>query len=119
MPNYNEIFMTQFIQTLAQLSAGVVTAVFAVPVYSYYVKGNLFFSTNEYNEEYEISDINKEKSSNILLIPYCKVTTSKYLFSLNKISSVFVLLFKYKLIRVAKFPNIFWCRVSLIRICQI
>ena len=65
MPNYNEIFMTQFIQTLAQLSAGVVTAVFAVPVYSYYVKGNLFFSTNEYNEEYEISDINKEKSSNI------------------------------------------------------
>jgi|UniRef100_A0A6C0ANG4 hypothetical protein len=65
MPNYNEIFMTQFIQTLAQLSAGVVTAVFAVPVYSYYVKGNLFFSTNEYNEEYEISDINKEKSSNV------------------------------------------------------
>jgi sortase (surface protein transpeptidase) len=65
MPNYNEIFMTQFIQTLAQLSAGVVTAVFAVPAYSYYVKGNLFFSTNEYNEEYEISDINKEKSSNI------------------------------------------------------
>ena len=65
MPNYNEIFMTQFIQTLAQLSAGVVTAVFAVPVYSYYVKGNLFSVTNEYNEEYEISDINKEKSSNV------------------------------------------------------
>jgi hypothetical protein len=65
MPNYNEVFMTQFIQTLAQLSAGVVTAVFAVPVYSYYVKGNLFSVTNEYDEEYEISDINKEKSSNV------------------------------------------------------
>lgn len=63
MPNYNEIFMTQFIQTLAQLSAGVVTAVFAVPVYSYYVKGNLFREYNEYNEE--INDINKEKSSNV------------------------------------------------------
>lgn len=62
MPNYNEIFMTQFIQTLAQLSAGVVTAVFAVPVYSYYVKGNLFREYNEYNEE--INDI-KEKSSNV------------------------------------------------------
>lgn len=65
MPNYNEIFMTQFIQTLAQLSAGVVTSIFAVPVYSYYVKRNLFSVTNEYNEEYEISDINKEKSSNV------------------------------------------------------
>lgn len=63
MPNYNEIFMTQFIQTLAQLSAGVVTAVFAVPVYSYYVKGNLFREYNEYNQE--INDINKEKSSNV------------------------------------------------------
>lgn len=63
MPNYNEIFMTQFIQTLAQLSAGVVTAVFAVPVYSYYIKGNLFSEYNEYNEE--INDINKEKSSNV------------------------------------------------------
>lgn len=63
MPNYNEIFMTQFIQTLAQLSAGVITAVFAVPVYSYYVKGNLFREYNEYNEE--INDINKEKSSNV------------------------------------------------------
>jgi hypothetical protein len=63
MPNYNEIFMTQFIQTLAQLSAGVVTAVFAVPVYSYYVKGNLFREYNEYDEE--INDINKEKSSNV------------------------------------------------------
>jgi len=60
MPNYNEIFMTQFIQTLAQLSAGVLTAVFAVPVYSYYVKGNL---NDEYNQE--LSDINKEKSSNV------------------------------------------------------
>lgn len=63
MPSYNEIFMTQFIQTLAQLSAGVVTAVFAVPVYSYYIKGNLFREYNEYNEE--INDINKEKSSNL------------------------------------------------------
>ena len=63
MPNYNEIFMTQYIQSLAQLSAGVVKAVFAVPVYSYYVKGNLFREYNEYNEE--INDINKEKSSNI------------------------------------------------------
>lgn len=66
MPNYNEIFMTQFIQTLAQLSAGVITAVFAVPVYSYYVKGNLFSVTNEFNEyNEEISDIKKEKSSNV------------------------------------------------------
>lgn len=63
MPNYNEIFMTQFIQTLAQLSAGVVTAVFAVPVYSYYVKGNMFREYNEYNEE--INDLNKDKSSNV------------------------------------------------------
>ena len=84
MPNYNEIFMTQFIQTLAQLSAGVVTAVFAVPVYSYYVKGNLFSVTNEYNEEYVyhlFNDIIKEDS-------YCIK---------NKIFDYVLFLFRHKI----------------------
>lgn len=33
---YYNIFMKNFVQTLAQLSAAVVTSTFAVPLYSYY-----------------------------------------------------------------------------------
>lgn len=64
MPNYNEIFMTQFIQTLAQLSAFLTSSLLAVPVYSYYVKGRL----QEYNESYvdefkSSNNVNDDKSS--------------------------------------------------------
>lgn len=40
MTDYYETFIVQFIQTLAQLSAGILTASVAVPMYSFYVRGN-------------------------------------------------------------------------------
>lgn len=40
MTDYYETFIVQFIQTLAQLSAGILTASVAVPMYSFYVHGN-------------------------------------------------------------------------------
>lgn len=36
---YYNLFMNQFIQTLAQLSAVLVTSTLAVPAYSYYTRG--------------------------------------------------------------------------------
>jgi hypothetical protein len=36
--DYYNLFMSQFIQTLAQLSAALVTSTLAVPAYSYYTR---------------------------------------------------------------------------------
>jgi hypothetical protein len=38
--DYYNIFMQQLVQTLAQLSASLLSAAFVVPLYSYYVKGS-------------------------------------------------------------------------------
>lgn len=50
MADYYEIFMTQFVTTLAQLTAGILSASVAVPVYSYYTRGT--FTLSEYNDHY-------------------------------------------------------------------
>jgi hypothetical protein len=52
---YYNLFMKQFVQTLAQLSAVLVSSTLAVPAYSYYMKGGLFKSkyTNDNNNEKE------------------------------------------------------------------
>jgi hypothetical protein len=38
--NYSELFINTFIQTVAQLSAVLVSGSLAVPVYNYYIKSN-------------------------------------------------------------------------------
>jgi DNA-directed RNA polymerase subunit M/transcription elongation factor TFIIS len=38
--NYSELFINTFIQTLAQLSAVIISGSLAVPVYNYYIKNN-------------------------------------------------------------------------------
>lgn len=57
--NYYEIFMTQFVKTLAQLSAGILSASVAVPMYSYYVHGrfNLFDNKDQYDELHKTSSM--------------------------------------------------------------
>jgi hypothetical protein len=36
--NYSELFINQFIQTLAQLSAVIISGSLGIPVYNYYIK---------------------------------------------------------------------------------
>ena len=63
--DYYNVFMKQFIQTLAQLSAAIVTSAVAVPVYSYYTKGFLFKGNNSsINEVYELED-DSDESENV------------------------------------------------------
>jgi len=52
---YYNLFMKQFIQTLAQLSAVLVTSTLAVPAYTYYTRRNLVnnqTNTYPYNEDF-------------------------------------------------------------------
>jgi hypothetical protein len=50
--SYYEIFMKQFVQTLAQLTAAAVTTSVAVPLYNFYVRrNNLYQNTYEVNQE--------------------------------------------------------------------
>lgn len=48
--DYYNLFMSQFIQTLAQLSAALVTSTLAVPAYSYYTR------------RFNVVDVNYEKT---------------------------------------------------------
>ena len=52
--DYYQIFMTQFIQTLAQLSAAVLTTSLAVPLYNFYVKRTA--QNKITSEEYEVNE---------------------------------------------------------------
>lgn len=66
-PEYYNIFMKQFMQTLGQLGAAVVTSALAVPVYSYYTR-NLLSKKNTVNEVYSTeNEFNKnlDESDNI------------------------------------------------------
>ena len=68
---YYDIFMKQFMQTLGQLGAAVLTSTLAVPVYSYYTGNSLLpkkecinevYSTeNEFNKNLNESDNITEK----------------------------------------------------------
>lgn len=63
--DYYNVFMKQFIQTLAQLSAAVVTSAVAVPVYSYY-KQTSFYKKPLSDEVYEFNNENDvEESENV------------------------------------------------------
>jgi hypothetical protein len=50
-----DIFITQFTQTLAQISAGAVGAFFAVPLYKYYLnksyQNNVVIDSNDFETE--------------------------------------------------------------------
>lgn len=59
--DYYNIFIKQFIQTLAQFSAAIITSAVTVPVYSYYKRSSLMSS----NEVYEFNHDNVEESENI------------------------------------------------------
>jgi len=69
---YYDIFMKQFMQTLGQLGAAILTSTLAVPVYSYYTRNSLLlpkkecinevYSTeNEFNKNLNESDNITEK----------------------------------------------------------
>ena len=73
---YYQIFINQFIQTLAQLSAVIISGSLAVPVYSYYVKGravqqrdssryseNQFLNVNKSTENENDSDSENDSNS--------------------------------------------------------
>jgi hypothetical protein len=63
--DYYNLFMKQFIETLAQLSAVLVTSTLAVPAYTYYSKRNLVKNGNNqpynqpYNQQYNQTYNNK------------------------------------------------------------
>lgn len=66
---YYDVFMKQFMQTLGQLGAAVVTSALVVPVYSYYSRNFLSSSKNQsvnevYNTETEFNK-NLDESDNI------------------------------------------------------
>lgn len=50
--NYSELFINQFIQTLAQLSAVIISGSLGIPVYNYYIKSykNSQINNNENND---------------------------------------------------------------------
>lgn len=53
--NYQDLFIKQLVQTLAQISAGLLSSSIAIPIYSYY---KTKFMTNSF--EYEDLDENNE-----------------------------------------------------------
>jgi hypothetical protein len=70
--SYYEIFMKQFVQTLAQLSAAAVTTSVVVPLYNFYIRRNDVYKNTyekvnqeeeEEEEEEEDQEMNKEDSS--------------------------------------------------------
>jgi hypothetical protein len=56
--------MNQFIQTLAQLSAVLVTSTLAVPAYSYYTRGTFFKPKVEF-EEFESDELESSSKDNV------------------------------------------------------
>lgn len=72
---YYEIFMKQFIQTLAQLSAAALTTTLAVPLYNFYIKQRTYTyeevnleedleeETEEENKEENVKDDSSDTSS--------------------------------------------------------
>lgn len=55
--NYSELFIHQFIQTLAQVSAVIVSGSLAVPVYNYYIRN---FNTNTNNANFNNTYVNED-----------------------------------------------------------
>ena len=60
--SYYEIFMNQFVQTLAQLSAAALTTSVAVPLYNFYLRRNSVYQ-NTY-EEVQKEDQNLDQEEN-------------------------------------------------------
>lgn len=55
---YYDIFVKQFLQTLGQLSAGLLTSTLAIPVYSYYVRRNNIQKNKAEYENVHEEDLN-------------------------------------------------------------
>ena len=65
-PEYYDIFMKQFMQTLGQLGAAIVTSALAVPVYTYYTRNFLSSSKNQsVNEVYNTENENEVNLANL------------------------------------------------------
>jgi len=64
--SYYEIFMNQFVQTLAQLSAAALTTSVAVPLYNFYVrrKNNIYEEVNQEDLEEEDQDLEENNQEN-------------------------------------------------------
>jgi len=63
--DYNEIFTKQLFQTLGQLVAALMTTSLAVPVYSFYTRGYMFYNNKPQNSKFNrASDNNNTVSLN-------------------------------------------------------
>lgn len=62
--NYSELFINTFIQTLAQLSAVIVSGSLAVPVYNYYIQSYSRSQTVLVNENKDNSNDQDNDTSN-------------------------------------------------------
>ena len=58
---YYEIFMKQFVQTLAQLSAAALTTTLAVPLYNFYIKQRTY-TYEEVNQEEDLEEDLEEET---------------------------------------------------------
>ena len=56
--DYNEIFTKQLFQTLGQLVAGLLSSSLAIPVYSFYTRGYIFYNNNNNNNN-NVSQFNE------------------------------------------------------------
>lgn len=62
--DYYNIFMVQLVKTLAQLTAGVLSASVTVPMYNYYVKNLLNIDTNKLDSDLEVEQDENSESEN-------------------------------------------------------
>ncbi len=61
--DYYNLFMKQFIETLAQLSAVLVTSTLAVPAYTYYSRRNFVKNEKTYSKNFVNYDVKENKLS--------------------------------------------------------
>lgn len=60
--DFLELYLSQFFTSLGQLSAMLVSATVAAPMYSYYMRRNVQVSVNNEEETQEESDENQEEN---------------------------------------------------------
>ena len=56
---YYDIFMTQLVQTLGQLTAGIISTALVVPFYAYYVKGSIFPVRSQVSPVIQVNEYDK------------------------------------------------------------
>jgi len=62
--DYNEIFTKQLFQTLGQLVAGLLSSSLAIPVYSFYTRGYIFYNNNNNNNVSQFNEPSDNEEDN-------------------------------------------------------